>query len=78
MKGITKEQVKKDLSVIDEMTNRYVNAIYGDTNFKPSDWEQQFKQVMIAIPIIGDYLLTLRGHLRRLADDSMPLIEDEK
>ena len=61
-----------------ERYNKRTNAIYGDTNFKPSDWEQQFKQVMVAIPIIGDYLLTVRVHLRKLADDAMPLIEDEK
>lgn len=78
MKGITKAQVKKDLDIIEEMSRRYVNGIYGETNFKPSDWEQQFKQVMIATAIISEYLLSLKMHLLRLAEDCMPIVEDEE
>ena len=73
MKVITKEQVKKDMAVIDEMAKRYINAIYGETNFRPEDWEQQFKQVMIAMPIIGEYLRSAREHLYRLSE--LPLVD---
>lgn len=73
MKGITKEQVKKDMAVIDEMANRYINGIYGETNFRPEDWEQQFKQVMIAMPIIAEYLRSAREHLYRLSE--LPLVD---
>lgn len=73
MKGITKEQVKKDMAVIEEMANRYINAIYGETNFRPEDWEQQFKQVMIAMPIIGEYLRSVKEHLYRLSE--LPLVD---
>jgi hypothetical protein len=73
MKGITKDQVKKDMAVIDEMANRYINAIYGETNFRPEDWEQQFKQVMIAMPIIGEYLKRVSEHLYRLSE--LPLVD---
>ena len=73
MKGITKEQVKKDMAVIDEMANRYINGIYGETNFRPEDWEQQFKQVMIAMPIIAEYLRSAREHLYKLSE--LPLVD---
>lgn len=78
MKGITKEQAKKDLAVIEEMAQRYTDAIYGETNFKPGDWEQQFKQVMVGTVCIADNLQTLKMHLGKLADDDMPLVEDEE
>jgi len=73
MKGITKAQVKKDMAVIDEMATRYINGIYGETNFRPEDWEQQFKQVMIAMPIIAEYLKSAREHMYRLSE--LPLVD---
>jgi hypothetical protein len=73
MKGITKAQVKKDMAIIDEMATRYINGIYGETNFRPEDWEQQFKQVMIAMPIIAEYLKRASEHMYRLSE--LPLVD---
>ena len=77
MKTITKTQVKKDLETVEALTRRYVNAIYGETTNKPSDWENQFKQVKIAMVCIANNLNELKIHMSKLADDSMPLVEDE-
>lgn len=77
MKTITKKQVKKDLETVEALARRYVNAIYGETANKPSDWENQFKQVKIAMVCIANNLNELKIHMSKLADDSMPLVEDE-
>lgn len=77
MKNITKKQVKTDLETVEVLARRYINAIYGETTNKPSDWENQFKQVKIAMVCIANNLNELKIHMSKLTDDSMPLVEDE-
>lgn len=78
MEGITKEQVKKDYQTIHEMWERYKNGIYGTTTHRPADIEQQHKHVRIAVPVICGFLKALCEHLSALANDAIPIVEDEE
>lgn len=77
MEGVTKEQIKQDYRTIREMWERYKNSIYGTTTHRPGDLEQQYKHVRIAIPVVTALLKHLCEHLSVLADDSIPIVEDE-
>ena len=77
MKGITKITMKAFLRQAEHMYDTIRNGVYGETDFKPSDFEMQHKHIRIALPVIMGCLVPLIDGLRRLVDKDMPLVEDE-
>lgn len=77
MEGVTKEQIKQDYQTIRAMWDRYKKGVWGTTTHRPGDLEQQHKHVRIAVPVVTAFLKHLCEHLSVLADDSMPIVEDE-
>ena len=77
MKGITKTTLKTFLRQAEHMYDTIRNGVYGETDFKPSDFEQQHKHIRIALPVIMGCLVPLIDGLRRLVDKDMPLVEND-
>ena len=78
MKGITKITMKMFLRQAEHMFDVINKAIYGETTHKPTDYEQQMKLVRIALPAILAGLTPVIDGLRRLADEAVPIAEDNE
>ena len=76
MKGITKSRLKQYLKQMREMFDTIKDGVYGDTNFKPEDYEQQHKHIRIGLAAIMGACPVIIDGLMRLTDDAMPLVEE--
>lgn len=74
MKGITKEVIEQDFKVIQEMVNRYKEAIYENQEGQPAHFDNQSKLCRLLIGDIRCGLSITRDALNYLS--GIEIIED--
>lgn len=74
MKGITKESIEQDFKVIQDMVNRYKEAIYENQEGQPAHFDSQSKLCRLLIGDIRCGLSITRDALNYLS--GIEIIED--
>lgn len=74
MKGITKEAIEQDFKVIQDMVNRYKEAIYENQEGQPAHFDNQSKLCRLLICDIRCGLSITRDALNYLS--GIEIIED--
>lgn len=74
MKNITKKSIERDLNIIQQMCSKYTEAIFEKQEHQPAHFDNQLKNVRLAMVNIHCGLLVARNALACLSN--MEILED--
>ncbi len=77
MKNITKESIKKDFDIVNELLKKYSEAIWEAQENQDSHFDRQLKLVRLAMGDVRCGLILTSQALKMLADDGIDIKEDK-